>query len=349
VLPDFAKLTSANAMNDRRVLVTGAAGCLGGHLVRRLLEQGFRVDGLDTTRQMRVPVDSARFELHCADIRDADTLSRLCAGAEFLFHTAAVVGDGYSPATYRSVNVEGTRTVAKAALAGGVRRLVHVSSVITYGFEYPDGATETSPLCGTGHPYAASKIEGERVLRETISGTPGAVTDFVILRAGDIYGPAAELWTVEPLRMMQRRMFFLVGQGAGAMNHVYVENLVDGILLAAERAHSGEIFNIVDGCVTLREFFERYAGLRRGRRLRSLPVWLFCYLTWWYALASRLLGKRSVVTPGAARFLMRRGSYSAEKARRVLGYEPARSLDLAMSEIDDWARATGLIEVSRTY
>ena len=103
-----------------RVVVTGSAGMLGSHLVRRLLADGHQVHGLD---QRQPELSHPRLRHSVGDIRDRALLDTVCAGADALVHTASAL-PSYPVETIRSVIVDGTRTVLKAAHRAGVRRVV---------------------------------------------------------------------------------------------------------------------------------------------------------------------------------------------------------------------------------
>ena len=109
--------------------------------------------------------------------------------------------------------------VTRAAREAGVRRFVHISSVMVYGFRYPPDVTEDGLLAGEGNPYCETKIESERVARSFQE--PGTL-DVVALRLGDVYGPGSVPWVVRPLELMRRRLFILPSGGRGVLNPVHM-------------------------------------------------------------------------------------------------------------------------------
>ena len=127
--------------------------------------------------------------------------------------------------------------------------------------------------------------------------------------------------------------------GRGTLNPVYVENLVDGIALAAGSDRGvGEIFTLTDGVgVSARDFFAHY-GRVLGRRVRSAPTPIVRALA---AVAGRLPGDDGEANAAAISYIARGGTYSIEKARTVLGYEPAIDLEEGMRRTADWLRAEG--------
>ena len=137
-----------------------------------------------------------------------------------------------------------------------------------------------------------------------------------------------------------RGRLMLPAMGRGVLNPVYIDNLVDGIALAAGRDEgAGQVFTISDGVgVTTREFFGHYAaaaraqGARRAHRGWSAP---------WRPSPRRLPGDAGEVNAAAIDYIARGGTYSIEKARTVLGYEPAVGFEEGMRRTVDWLRAEG--------
>lgn len=164
-----------------------------------------------------------------------------------------------------------------------------------------------------------------------------------IVRPGDVYGPRSRGWTVLPVQMIKSGQMLLPADGE--ITPVYVENLVDGVMLAAgsEQA-AGQIFTITDGhAVTTREFFGRYATMLGKPPIRTIPTVAakpFAAIT---GAALRSFGKDTELSAVSLAYISRRGTYSIEKARRVLGYEPAVDLDEGMRRTEEWLRAESLL------
>ena len=131
-----------------RVAITGVAGFVGSHVAEAALSRGFFVRGLDVID--RAP---AGVERVVGDVGDAAAAARLCSGADFVVHAAAIVGEGGRKELFWRINVEGTRVVARAAREAGVRRFVHISSAMVYGCA---GGTARRPVVAdAAAPYAA--------------------------------------------------------------------------------------------------------------------------------------------------------------------------------------------------
>jgi len=244
-------------LTGRRVLVTGGTGFIGGRLVAKLVgEHGAEVRVLvrrfsSTARLARFPV-----ELVQGDLRDAAAVASAARDCPFVFN-CAYGSDGDAEAQ-RAVNVEGTRHILEADPGSSPReRVVHLSTVSVYG-EARDGVLdESAPSRPSGGVYSDTKLESEElVLRNARAhGFPGTV-----LQPTLVYGPFAPSWTVRVLREMRSHRVILVDGGGGLCNPVYVDDVVDAMLLAAVRKEAvGERF-LVSGPqpVTWREFFRRH-------------------------------------------------------------------------------------------
>jgi nucleoside-diphosphate-sugar epimerase len=235
------------------------------------------------------------------------------------------------------VNVLGTRHALDAAARNEVRRFVHFSSIVTFGFDYPDGVDERYPLRPNGVSYVDTKVAAEQAV---LAAHAGGEVPCTIIRPGDVYGPGSYFWTATPVREIKRRRIVLPAMGRGHLSPVYVDDLVEGVMLAAARSEGeGQAFTLTGGAgVETRDFFGRYARMvgKKGVPVAPTPVVV--------ALAATLgrIGDGEVTTD-AIRYLARKGTYSIEKARSLLGYEPAVDLDVGMRRSEQWLRGEGLL------
>ena len=321
-------------VSGKTVAITGVCGFIGRHLARRCLSLGANVRGLDTTDSGSFQPNEAEIDVLVGDVTNCDDAKQLCCGADVVIHTAAVVREGGDPELFQRVNVGGTRTVVEAAKAAGVQRFVQISSVMVYGFNFPDQVDESAELRGEGNPYCETKIESERVAIDLHE--PGGM-EVIVIRCGDVYGPGSMPWTVRPVQMMKSFQFVLVDGGRGIMNHVFIDNLTDGIILALQSDHTGEAFNISDGVgTTFREFFGYYSRMIGWRPLMSLPGFLVRPGIVATNSVFRLLGIPPQVYPDFVNFVSRTNTYSVQKAADKLGYAPSVNLDEGMRRTSQW-------------
>jgi nucleoside-diphosphate-sugar epimerase len=289
------------------------------------------------------------------------SLRRAMAGCDVVFHCAS------GPATeggYARTNVDGTRNLLDACREAGVQRLVYLSSIAVHGPNPPDPVTEDSPYQLCDRDYSDSKIRTEQLLFDCYRehGVP-----VVILRPTFIWGPRSSLFTMRQLPAMKAGRFVLVDQGRGRCSAVYVDNLIDAMLLAACRVEAvGQAFLITDGQddVTWAEFFGHYAqwlGIAelpsissRSLLSRAVAAQIEPCQAWLNRLAGSpaplprrvlrralrewlsLCGRFGYQSAWDTAKYARRGRVDITKARTLLGYQPRYTLESGMAETYRW-------------
>jgi nucleoside-diphosphate-sugar epimerase len=319
----------------KRVFITGALGLIGQRLATRYREGGSEVSGLDVRAEPELGVVAG-------DLTEPSTWEQAAKGAELVIHTAARLGMDIDAHGYWHVNVMGTRNALDAAVRAGAQRFVHISSIVAFGFDIPKNVDERHPVRPNGVSYVDTKVASEQVV---LQGHGRGEIEVTIIRPGDVYGPRSYFWTRFPVRDLARRRLVLPAMGRGIMSPVFVDDLVEGITLAAgEERAAGEIFILSGGRdVEAREFFGRYARMLGKKRVPVAPTPVVLAIAAAMERVGRLRGQVPEITPGAVRYLSRSGTYSIEKARETLGYSPAVDLDEGMRRSEEWLRAEGLL------
>jgi nucleoside-diphosphate-sugar epimerase len=319
---------------NKTILITGIGGFIGLRAAEMALERGMKVRGLQHSASKAQKAQQIGADLVIGSITDPVAAEKACQGVDIVLHTAAIVSENESLDLCREVNVGGTLNMAKAAKAAGVKTFVHLSSVMVYGFNYPDRVTESGLLCGENNPYCQTKIEAEEAILPFNSPPEFGI---IIIRPGDVYGAGSIPWIVRPLELMRKGSFFLADKGRGVINHVYVDNLIDAIFLAIEKEAYGEIFNITDGKETSwHEYYNHLAEIAKLPPPVSLPASTLKFLIRLRCLFERLLGKESEIFPEAIDFTIRPYAYSIDKAIDLLGYQPKIDLAEGMRRTQRW-------------
>ena len=317
-----------------KVFISGALGFIGSVLADRYRQAGAEVRGVDLRAEPALGVVAG-------DISEPGDWQQHARDCDLVINTAAYVGFGGDLDAVWKVNVMGTARMINTAAAGGAERFVQFSSVTTFGFDYPDGVDETYPVRLTGNPYPDSKIASEQVtLQAHVSGDVQAT----IVRPGDVYGPRSRGWTVLPVKMIKSGQMVLPAGGHGQIGPVYVDNLADGVMLAAESELAvGEIFTIADGfAIEIGEFFGHYSRMLGKPKPRALPTAVARTIAATGGRIEKALGRDTEMSAAAIDYLAKRGGYSIEKARRILGYEPKVGLEEGMRRCEEWLREEGL-------
>lgn len=313
-------------------VVTGIQGFIGSRLADALRGGGWQVRGVDLAPGPDTTV---------GDITARGTWEAALDGADLVVHTAAVVEEAGDRSVFERVNVGGTRNVLEAAADAGVDRAVHLSSIVVFGDDFPDGVDETAPVRMTGAPYTDTKVAAEHQALAVAAGGRLSVT---VVRPGDVYGPGSRPWTIRPLEMMRVPVMPLPDGGRGILSPIHVDDLVDGVLVAATHPDAGgEIITITGGVgVTVRDFFARYAEVT-GTRFVSVPSGL---LRAGMTAVGAGLGRMGIdvpLAPESVEYLTHPGTYSIAKAERLLGWRPSIDLDDGMGRTIAWAREAGFL------
>lgn len=327
-----------------RVVVTGATGHVGSNLVRALLRRGDHVRVM--VRGPQRSLEGLEVERVTGDVRDEASLRAAFADAEIVYHLAAVISiTGDPTGVVRAVNVDGTRSVAEAALAAGVRRLVHCSSVHAFDLyrkPMPEKVDETwhrVPDAASHFAYDRSKAAGEQALRSVIARG----LDAVILHPSGIVGP----YDFGPSRMgrvllglYQRRLPSLVD---GGFDFVDVRDVVSGLMAAEERGRSGENYLVTGHYLSvpaLARVAEGITGVRPPRM--NAPIWL-CKVGVPFAGAfGKLMRQEPLYTHESLAVLETRGRFDWGKAQRELGYS-VRPTEDTVRDTYAWFDAAGML------
>jgi nucleoside-diphosphate-sugar epimerase len=303
-----------------RIATTGGTGYTGQRLIERLRARGHEVTALARPGSRR-PFPDSEVTWVEGDLSRADTLARLVAGAAAVVHVAAVYRTaGHPDSYYRDVNVGGTERLLEAASRAGVGRFVHTSTVGVHGDVRHPPADETAPF-EPGDVYQETKAEAEtlalRFHRER--GLP-----VVVVRPGAIYGPG-ETRLLKLFRAIARRRYAIVGSGRPHYHLVFIDDLLDGYELALSHpAAVGEAFILAGPrSVSQTELAATIARHTGGRvfpvRIPVAPIHLAG------DLCEALCVPFEIEPPLHRRrvdFWTKNRSFSIEKGRRVLGYEP---------------------------
>jgi nucleoside-diphosphate-sugar epimerase len=320
------------------VLVTGASGFLGGALAHRLASDGAQVRALVRNPEKAAKLQAAGIETAQGDLTNADSLRRAAEGCAYVFHAAASFGN---LASQTAVNVEGSRALAQASADARIQRFVYVSTTLYYGYPTGGVVTEDTPPRRYHNPYIQTKQAAEAAIRDAAADT---ALSYTICRPGMIYGAGSANWT--------RGLFWLarlcptpfIGAGRGSAFPIHVDDVVDHLVtLAAHPDAHGQAFNCApDPSPTWRELIGAYSRLAGHDRWFALPDAIF-------QLGARLIAP--FAPPDTLSRDLRQiipifrvqTTYSMEKSRRMLGWQPRISLDDGIASCAPWLREIGLL------
>lgn len=322
-------------MMPKKVFITGANGFIARSLAIKYRELDADVCGIDF-------VANPEWGVVVGDLLDPESWKATLVGADLVIHCAALVSNTVSMDDAWRVNVYGTKLVLDAAAVAGVKRFVHLSSTGVYGFNYVDQLDEETPLRPINHPYVDTKIAAEHLVLAT--HLRGEI-DCTIVRPSDIYGPGSKPWVVLPLEMLKAGKFLLPANGRGIFSPLYIDDLVDGIILAAgDEEAKGQILNLCgDEMLTCIEFFSYHAGWAGQERVSCIPSPLANLLADLVGGLTRLTGKPSELGRNTMMMLARKNGYKNDKAKLLLGFDPQVKLEEGMRRVEIWLRESKLI------
>jgi dihydroflavonol-4-reductase len=306
----------------RRVAVTGATGFLGLHLASQLAKLGARVTALVRSSAKCGRLAAAGIAWAEAALEDPAALAQACRGCEFVFHLAGAVDFEGDWDRFWRVNRDGSRHVAEAARAVGVRRLIHTSSIVAVGASpHPRVLDESASwnLAALRIPYITTK----RAAEEAVQALRRKDFEVVVVNPASVVGPddfsQSEFGTL-CRRFWRGRVPFYFGGGS---NFADVRDVATGHLLAAELGGPGERYLLGGHNRSYSAFFADLARVARRPILRlCLPRGLGTLVA---SLNERLQhGRRgrSYLTRAQARLLGWFFYFDCRKARRELGYQP---------------------------
>ena len=326
------------------ILVTGATGFVGSAVLRAVVERGARARVLARPTSARANLAGLDCEVVEGDMRDAAAMARASGGIRYLFHVAADYRLwSRDPGELHRANLEGTRTVMEAALAAGVARVVHTSSVATLRAAGADAVIdETAPL--REHEaigaYKQSKVAAERLV-EAMAIERGLPV--VIVNPSTPIGPG-DLRPTPTGRMLleaaRGRLPAFVDTG---LNLVHVDDVAAGHLAALAKGRLGERYILGGQNASLRELLAAIAALT-GRRAPSLalpraPLYPLALAA---ESLARITGREPLVTRDALRMAAHHMFFTSKKAETELGYE-ARPYQGALADALAWFARAGYL------
>ncbi len=331
-------------MERKVALVTGSSGFIGSNLCRRLAGEGWQVRALLRKSSSREFLEGVDAEQCIGSVDDVPSLEAACKGVHTVFHLAARPPDWGKLEHFRKDNVEGTRNVIEAAVAGGAQRFFHMSSLSAHAFTGHLDAGEDTPfmkeeeLYGASFHYNVSKAEAEVMAFEMArdKGLPLSSA-----RTGMAYGPNDHGIFYQMAEGIRSGMYSHVGGGKTIMSFVYVDNLLDGIVAAATHPDAvGRVYNLVDdGKVSIGAFVDAMCDALGWKRPKSsVPLGLARFAGAALEDMYRLVGakKGPPLTRYRIAYVAKDLHFSNERAKRELGWTPQVGFEEGLKRTAQW-------------
>jgi predicted dehydrogenase/nucleoside-diphosphate-sugar epimerase len=318
-----------------KILVTGASGLIGRHLVRRLLQEGKRVRIFVRRQPDAEFINDANVEVLLGDLGDPGAVDRAVKGTEIVYHLgAAMKGSAHD---HECGTVRGTQNIVDSVLRRDVQRLVYISSLsCLHAAVTRRGAviTEDWPIepCPTKRgAYTQAKTAAEKTVLDAVRDRH---LQAVLLRPGRVFGPGMTLLTPEVARRMGN-FFVVLGDGTRELPLVYVEDVIDAIVLAAETSEfDGRLFHIVDRTqVTQNQVVRDYISKNANKaRVIHVPVAVMYGLALGFEVLSKVLNRPVPLSIYRVKSALARMQFDCSRAENELGWQPRVGVAFGLQE-----------------
>jgi len=317
---------------------------MGPYLVRKLTALGHHCRCLIRSGSDTDALKALDAEFVVGDVTDVKTLGNLAKGMDFLIHMATL---GHmsnhiaSESRFNKVNVQGTVNAMQEALAAGVRKIVHCSTVAAMGICREIPANEES-VCRPHHPYGRSKLRAEKVVLRMVKqeGLPA-----VIIRFSMVYGPGDWRDILRLTRLAKRGLLPKVGKRPKLTPLIHAEDAVSGILAAIDKGKIGEIYLITnrqsEPFDKIRQLIQEALGV--PRMTVYVPEWAALSLASVVEKTFSVLGKSPPLSRKNIESTLADRVFSIDKATKHLGFSPKINPDIGLKETVDWYKKKGWI------
>lgn len=319
-----------------KALVTGAAGFIGSFLTKELISQGHTIRGLAMPGENASALEKLGVEIRRGDLTQPNSLRGLCNGIDIVFHLAGRVTDWGTKEQFYSAIYDATRNLMEEAL-GKVPRFVYISSCAALGLgRHLKGLKETDPAFKSGIPYNDAKLDTEKLVMGYHNTGKIACT---IIRPVNVTGPGS-VWVRDILDKMKNMPLPLVDGGSYSSSMIFVENLVDGIILAGTKdIAKGKIYHLRDDWnVTWKQYITDIGAFIGKKPGPSIPYRLVRPLTWVFDMLCTPLHIRPPVSRMSADIAGRDLDVDNTLAKEELGWRTKVSYQEALMKIEAWVR-----------
>jgi nucleoside-diphosphate-sugar epimerase len=323
------------------VLVTGASGFVGSHLAEKLAQKGVQVNAL-VRKTSKIPFQPGPLlRLYYGDVTDRDSIKAAAQGVKIIFHLAGILR-GSSLRKLNEVNAEGTLNVCEAALGvEGLKKLVYVSSLSAAGPSRDGKPLTENSACQPVSYYGKTKLKGEEIARSYGNRLP-----LSILRPGAVYGPRET--DIFSYFKMVRDGWVLLPRLRQEVSFVYVEDLVDAILLAGESEKAvGQTYFVSDGKTYSWQKLTEEIGKAMNRSFKSVqvPMGIVRVVAFLGELAEKMGGRATMLNVDKVKeAFYTHWTCGIGKIRTQLGYQPSRNLEQGVRETASFYQQSGWIK-----
>ena len=310
---------------SQKILVTGAAGFIGTHLVRALIKEGHQVKALARESDRTDELEAMEVDLIKGDLNNPESLAKAVSGIDAVFHLAGVLGKfGIPKDVYLQTNVEGTKNLLKICLASNIKHFIHCSTAGVLG-PYRDKPFDESQPYNPTNIYEKTKCQGEILARDySAKGLP-----VTVIRPEFAYGPYDQ-HTLQMFRAIQNKRFFIIGGGQNTLQPTYIDDLIGGFLLCLDNpAAVGQTYTIAGNNPVKLEYFVSVIAENLGVKLPGIkiPVWLAAAAAHVLVFLAGIFKFNPILTKSRLQFFTENRGCLIDKAKKELNYRPKFSVE----------------------
>ena len=307
------------------VLVTGATGFVGKQLALSLAGSGHKVHAMYRSEAKIGELEHPNIRLFKGTLTDLASIDNAMKGCDQVYHLAAFAAVWIrKPEEIYEQNVQGTTNILESALKHGVKRVVHTSTAGVFGPSGKKPNSEDNPIAETHFVhYDRSKAQAEQTINTYVRDG----MDVLIVNPTRVYGPGKLGDSNGVTRMIRDyikgKWHIIPGNGQSVGNYVYIDNVVDGHILAMEKGRTGERYLLGGSDLSFNEFFNILKEVTGSHYfLIKIPLFIGISIAAIMLTIAKLTGRMPLITPGLLKRYSHNWAVSSEKARSELGYDP---------------------------
>jgi len=319
------------------IFVTGGTGFLGRHLIAALCRAGHQARVLTRSPEMHPWLADYDVQVVVGDLMDYEVVCAGMDGCEYVVHAGGLFRFWGDDEAFMRTNALGTENVLRSAVVNNVRRFIHISSIAVIGQPDPTHVIDETYAPNPADAYQISKYEGEQA---ALSYSETHQLPVIVLRPGAFYGPLGEYgFNRLFFRDAMRGIIMQIDGGKHIIFPAYIDDVVQGILLALENGHTGEVYNICGDWISHKTAFDVVCELADLHWPRPpIPGWLGITTSRVLELVSKITGREPFWPINLQSYVYNNWRVSNAKACRELGFVPTDFREGARRTID-WYRA----------
>jgi nucleoside-diphosphate-sugar epimerase len=328
----------ADYSKNNNILITGATGFVGGHLVAALSEENNNVTVLVRKNSNLRYLNNEKIKIVYGDLQDKESLNSALKNVDIVIHSAGLMSDRdyASKKDFFKINVRGTENLITGCLIKNeIKQFIHISTVGVYGCTGKIAINESYGYGKSLSPYEWSKAEAEKIVLKYADRIP-----ITILRLGQLYGPRMIYGWTNVIEMIYTDRMKIIGKGESLIHLTYIDDVVNGIKMAIGNEKCiGQIFNICsENIYKLSEVFQAIADTLGKPHPKSIPYYPVYILSCLLNFIPSFLRPKSLrlLTPHRVRFFKNNHIYDISKAKMVFGYNPAFNMQEGIKRMVEW-------------